>query len=154
MADSQAVRETAQERRGRCRGESREAVTRPSMRFVPIKSPEQQSVLMLHRSRDLLMREPHDSAEWLGRISKMGNSTLGRLLAGGAASAVRRVGTDPTRTGAWVRSLLERKSARLTTVAVASSERGGATGSGATRTARVAWVLRARAEDYRPSALA
>src|SRR4051794_19677072 len=31
-----------------------EAVTRPSMRFVPIKSVEQQSVLMLHRARDLL----------------------------------------------------------------------------------------------------
>ena len=26
-----------------------EAVTRPSMRFVPIKNVEQQSVLMLHR---------------------------------------------------------------------------------------------------------
>ena len=25
-----------------------EAVTRPSMRFVPVKSPEQQSVMMLH----------------------------------------------------------------------------------------------------------
>ncbi|GGL71552.1 hypothetical protein GCM10011392_27680 [Wenxinia marina] len=34
-----------------------EAVTRPSMRFVPVKSPEQQSVLMLHRARDLLMRQ-------------------------------------------------------------------------------------------------
>ena len=34
-----------------------EAVTRPSMRFVPIKSAEQQSVLMLHRSRDLLIRQ-------------------------------------------------------------------------------------------------
>lgn len=34
-----------------------EAVTRPSMRFVPVKSPEQQSVLMLHRSRDLLIRQ-------------------------------------------------------------------------------------------------
>src|SRR5499433_92454 len=34
-----------------------EAVTRPSMRFVPIKSVEQQSALMLHRTRDLLMRQ-------------------------------------------------------------------------------------------------
>lgn len=34
-----------------------EAVTRPTMRFVPIKSTEQQSVLMLHRSRDLLIRQ-------------------------------------------------------------------------------------------------
>jgi transposase len=34
-----------------------EAVTRPTMRFVPIKSAEQQSVLMLHRARDLLVRQ-------------------------------------------------------------------------------------------------
>ena len=34
-----------------------EAVTRPSMRFVPIKSAKRQGVMMLHRSRDLLMRQ-------------------------------------------------------------------------------------------------
>jgi transposase len=34
-----------------------EAVTRPSMRFVPIKSVEQQAALMLHRARDLLIRQ-------------------------------------------------------------------------------------------------
>ena len=34
-----------------------EAVTRPSMRFVPIKTKEQQTGLMLHRSRQLLVRQ-------------------------------------------------------------------------------------------------
>jgi len=34
-----------------------EAVTRPTMRFVAIKSPEQQSVLALHRTRALLVRQ-------------------------------------------------------------------------------------------------
>jgi transposase len=34
-----------------------EAVTRPTMRFVAIKSPEQQAVLALHRVRDLLIRQ-------------------------------------------------------------------------------------------------
>ena len=34
-----------------------EAVTRPTMRFVSVKSMEQQSVLMLHRTRDLLVRQ-------------------------------------------------------------------------------------------------
>ncbi len=34
-----------------------EAVTRPSMRFVPIKDVDQQSVLMLHRARALLIRQ-------------------------------------------------------------------------------------------------
>lgn len=34
-----------------------EAVTRPSMRFVAVKSPEQQSLLAVHRGRDLLIRQ-------------------------------------------------------------------------------------------------
>ena len=34
-----------------------EAVTRPTLRFVPVKSVEQQSALMLHRARDLLVRQ-------------------------------------------------------------------------------------------------
>lgn len=34
-----------------------EAVTRPTMRFVPVKSAEQQAVLMLHRTRELLVRQ-------------------------------------------------------------------------------------------------
>ena len=33
-----------------------EAVTRPTMRFVPVKTAEQQAVLMLRRTRDLLVR--------------------------------------------------------------------------------------------------
>lgn len=34
-----------------------EAVARPTMRFVPVKSEEQQSVLMLHRVREFLIRQ-------------------------------------------------------------------------------------------------
>ncbi len=34
-----------------------EAVTRPTMRFVAAKSAEQQSVLMLHRTRELMVRQ-------------------------------------------------------------------------------------------------
>jgi transposase len=34
-----------------------EAVTRPSMRFVPVKSAEQQSAVMLQRTRDLLVSQ-------------------------------------------------------------------------------------------------
>ena len=34
-----------------------EAVTRPTMRFVPIKTPDQQSILMLHRTRELFVRQ-------------------------------------------------------------------------------------------------
>ncbi len=35
-----------------------EAVTRPTMRFVEVKSVEQQSVMVLHRARLTLMRHP------------------------------------------------------------------------------------------------
>ena len=34
-----------------------EAVTRPNMRFVPIKTEDQQAVLMTHRARDFLVRQ-------------------------------------------------------------------------------------------------
>ncbi|MGF7174950.1 hypothetical protein FHS63_002721 [Azospirillum doebereinerae] len=35
----------------------REAVTRPTMRFVAIKTTDQQAALMLHKTRDLLVRQ-------------------------------------------------------------------------------------------------
>jgi transposase len=34
-----------------------EAVTRPTMRFVAVKSPEQQAILSLHRARELLVKQ-------------------------------------------------------------------------------------------------
>jgi transposase len=34
-----------------------EAVTRPKMRFVPIKTTEQQDILLLHRARELVMKQ-------------------------------------------------------------------------------------------------
>jgi transposase len=241
-----------------------EAVTRPTMRFVPIKSAGRQGVLMLHRSRDLLMRQrtmilnairahlaefgiitaqgPHKlmallstqtetisnlpdiarsalgsltsqlgsltneihtlerrmmawhrsdetsqrletipgvglitatalsasipdpsvfktgrqfaaflglvprqsssgGKERLGRISKMGDGYLRRLLVIGATSVVRRVTTNTSATGAWVRCLLERKPARVVTVAMAN------------KTARIAWAVLARGETYRAPAM-
>lgn len=238
-----------------------EAVTRPNMRFVPVKTEEQQGVLVLHRSRDLLMRQrtmilnairahfaefgiiapqgPRKVIElvarlrddgnlglsevaqsallalaeqleslatrvraieqqllaWhrqnaasqrletipgvgiitataltasvpdptvfksgrqfaaylglvprqnssggkdrLGHISKMGNGYLRRLLVVGATSITRRAPTTDTRTGAWVRSLLDRKPTRLVTVAIAN------------KTARTAWALLAKGESYK-----
>ncbi len=35
-----------------------EALTRPTMRFVAVKSVDQQAVLMIHKTRDLLIRSP------------------------------------------------------------------------------------------------
>ena len=75
----------------------------------------------------------------LGHISKMGNGYLRRLLVVGATSVTRRAETTDTRTGAWVRSLLGRKPTRLVTVAIAN------------KTARTAWAMLTRGEDYRAS---
>ena len=53
-----------------------EAVTRPTMRFAAIKSPDQQAVLMLHRTRDLLVRQRTMLVNALrGHLAEYGNIT-------------------------------------------------------------------------------
>ncbi|MBS0565359.1 MAG: IS110 family transposase [Proteobacteria bacterium] len=76
----------------------------------------------------------------LGHVSKMGNGYLRRPLVVGATSVARRAETNDTRTGARARSLLERKPARVVTVAIAN------------KTARTAWAMLVRREDYRAAA--
>src|SRR6202165_3262671 len=50
-----------------------EAVTRPSMRFVPIKSAEQQGALMLHRARYLRIRQrPQLTNALRSRLAELG----------------------------------------------------------------------------------
>lgn len=73
----------------------------------------------------------------LGRISKMGDRYLRKLLVVGATSVVRRARTADTTAANWVRGLLERKPARLVTVAMAN------------KTARIVWAVLARGETYR-----
>ena len=238
-----------------------EAVTRPTMRFVPVKSAEQQSVLMLHRTRELLIRQRtslvnalrghlaefgivapqgirniaklvavvadeddrrvpdlmraalgaiigqlqdlqvrlrsieaeviawhrtneasrrlgtipgfgpitasalaatvsdpshfrsgRQFAAWLGLvprqhssggkarlvgISKMGDGYLRRLLVLGATALIRYARTRSAPEGSWIGRLLERRPARLASVALAN------------KTARVAWAVLARGEAYR-----
>jgi transposase len=60
-----------------------EAVTRPSMRFVPTKSEQQQSGLMLHRSRQLLVRQR----------TMLSNAIRGHMAELGMISAKGRNGT-------------------------------------------------------------
>jgi transposase len=64
-----------------------EAVTRPSMRFVPIKSADQQALLMLHRTRDLLIRQRTQLINALrahlaefGLVAGTGREGLGELV--------------------------------------------------------------------------
>jgi transposase len=201
-----------------------EAVTRPTMRFVPVKSPEQQAALSMHRTRDLLVKQrtqlipieaakivttlsqqaldthvrlreidrdllvslrgndvarrlmtipgigpvgatalaasvtdPHQFrsgrqfAAWLGltplqkssggkerlgRISKMGDKYLRKLLIVGMTSLVRRAKYNPGKIDPRLVDLLARKPTRVATVAMAN------------RTARVIWAIMARGETY------
>lgn len=65
-----------------------EAVTRPGMRFVPVKTVAQQSVLMLHRTRDLLVRQRtmlvnaiRGHMAELGYAMPQGREGIGELMA-------------------------------------------------------------------------
>jgi len=50
-----------------------EAMTRPGMRFVPIKSADQQAVLMLHKTRELLIKQRTMSVNALrGHLAEFG----------------------------------------------------------------------------------
>src|SRR5215470_14083409 len=237
-----------------------EAVTRPSMRFVPVKNAEQQSVLMLHRARSLLVRQRtmlvnalrahlaefgivapqgfrhvgiltktiarqqeglpelarsilqtiidqlngtmarireiegrlaiwhrqsrvsrllatvpgigimgasaiaatvtdpslfrsgREFAAWLGmtprqnssggkerlgRTSKRGDKYIRSLLIAGAVAVLRHARNRPTRDGAWVRTLMERKPTKVAAVALAN------------KTARIVWAVMMRGDGYR-----
>ena len=54
-----------------------EAVTRPSMRFVPIKPPEQQAVLALHRARQGFVKARTAQANQIrGLLTELGVTQL------------------------------------------------------------------------------
>jgi transposase len=80
--------------------------------------------------------------ERLGSISKMGDRYLRHLLVIGATAIVRYTKRKATAVSSWANRLLERKPARLVTVAVAN------------KMARIAWAVMARQEVYRAAPLA
>lgn len=81
--------------------------------------------------------------ERMGRISRMGDRYLRRLLVIGMTSLVRRARAKPDAVDPRIAAMLARKPARVVTVAIAN------------RTARVAWSIMARGGVYRaPGAIA
>lgn len=65
-----------------------EAVTRPTIRFVPMKSEEQQAVIMMHRAREQLVRQRtmtvnaiRAHAAELGLVSRQGIAGMIQLVA-------------------------------------------------------------------------
>ena len=73
----------------------------------------------------------------LGRVSKMGNRYLRSLIVVGATAMIRYARDKGPVSARWINGLLEKKPARLVSVAVAN------------KTARIAWALLVRKEDYR-----
>ena len=61
-----------------------EAVTRANMRFVPTKTPEQQSGLVLHRTRQLFIRQ----------LTAVSNAIRAHLAEFGIVAAVGRNGVE------------------------------------------------------------
>jgi len=78
--------------------------------------------------------------EKLGRITRMGDQYLRQLLVVGMTSLVRQTRSHPERASKWLTSLLERKPARVATVAMAN------------KTARIVWAVLTRNEPYSPRA--
>ena len=76
--------------------------------------------------------------EKLGRITKMGDQYLRSLLVVGMTSLVRQTKSHPERASKWLTSLLERKPARVATVAMAN------------KTARIVWAVLTRNKPYTP----
>ena len=75
--------------------------------------------------------------ERMGRISRMGDRYLRRLLVVGMTSLIRRARSKPESVDPRLPAMLQRKPARLVTVAAAN------------RTARVAWAIMTRGGTYR-----
>jgi len=74
----------------------------------------------------------------LGRITKAGNREIRKLLVLGATAMLGHAEGWHSALGAWLRNILERRPARLATVALAN------------KMARIAWAVMTRNEVYRP----
>src|SRR5712671_5524754 len=109
-----------------------EAVTRSNMRFVPTKTPEQQSCLTLHRTRHLFIRQQ----------TAVINAIRAHLAEFGIVAPVGR-NAPRHKHRPWLTALLARRPTKVAAIALAS------------KIARMAWAMMARGERYKePAALA
>jgi transposase len=75
--------------------------------------------------------------ERLGRISKMEDRYIRRLIVIGMTSRIKQIKSTPERFDPWCAELLERKPAKLAAVAMAN------------KTARIIWAVLTRDEPYK-----
>jgi len=132
------------------------AMSRPTMRFAPVKTAEQQAALMLVGARDRLIRNRtqltnairgHSTAGKvrLGVITRAGDKGLRSVLVVGATTVIQHAQRGG-RPSPWLTELLKRKSPKLAAVALAN------------KMARIAWKLMITGQTYTaksaPAALA
>jgi transposase len=135
--------------------ERRSSATSQALATVPGIGALISAALVAHAPNPSAFRSGRDFAAWLGlvprpnssggkerlgRITKQGNPYLRRLLVLGATASLRWLHkrTDPL--AVWTRQLLQRRPARLVTVALAN------------KLARVAWAIMMTGELYRREA--
>jgi len=75
--------------------------------------------------------------ERLGRISKMGDQYIRRLLVLGMTSRMRMIRTKPEKFDPWFADILARKPSKLAAIAMAN------------KTARMIWAVLTRNEPYK-----
>ena len=74
-----------------------EAMSRPDMRFVPIKSADQQAVLMLHKTRELLVKQRTMAVNALrGHLSEFGLIAPKGIRRGQGIAGARASRRDPS----------------------------------------------------------
>ena len=78
----------------------------------------------------------------LGRITKMGDRSIRRLLVIGAMSVIRWGRRKPDFADTWLGKMMARKPIKVAAVALAN------------KTARIIWAMLARGEDYRAPSVA
>ncbi|MGY3034037.1 transposase [Bradyrhizobium sp. USDA 4354] len=117
------------------------------MRFIAVKSEQQQAAGLVLRTRDLLVRQRtqlinairRDFAAWLGltrlqrstggkqkigATSKMGERTFRRLLIIGSSAVVQQASNRGAPRGSWLEQMMARKPRMLVTVALANKMAG------------------------------
>lgn len=122
------------------------------LRTIPGIGPLTTSAIVATIGNGRQFRSARDFAAWigltplnkssggkqvLGRISRMGNQYLRKLLVNGMASRVRAAKNKPERADPWMLNLLDRKPVKLAAVAMAN------------KTARIAWAVLTNGEPYR-----
>src|SRR5437588_129136 len=129
-----------------------EAMGRPTMQFVPVKTEEQQAALMLAGVRQQLIARRTQlsnairgyAAEFgvtaaktrLGKSTRAGDEVWRSLLVAGATAVIQQVRRGRGHPSPWLVALLKRKPPKLAAVALAN------------KIARIAWRLMTTGESY------